>query len=96
MWPKHAIIRGSVPHCIELKGMEKKDHRGNTVDRREEDIGPPAGWRDRRRHVERRIPKTQEIEVSDDEWATYFGNGNGTNGNTTAGEPGKGEPEKGA
>lgn len=79
--------------------MEKKEKRGNTLDRREEDSGPPPGWRDRRRHVERRIPKTQEIEVSDDEWATYFGNGNGANGgdgNATAGESGEPKPKKSA
>jgi len=82
---------------MKQKGMEKRNTRGNKLDRREEDIGPPAGWRDRRRHVERRIPETQEIEVSEDEWATYFGNGNGSNGahgNTTAGESGKAKPEK--
>jgi hypothetical protein len=52
--------------------MKKRNTRGNNLDRREEDIGPPAGWRDRRRHVERRIPQTEEVEVSDEEWATYF------------------------
>lgn len=79
--------------------MEKsKNQRGTKIDRREEDIGPPSGWRDRRRHVERRIPETREIEVSDDEWSSYFGNGsngaNGANGTTTAGEPDKTKPEK--
>lgn len=76
--------------------MEKsKNQRGTTIDRREEDIGPPSGWRDRRRHVERRIPETREIEVSDDEWSTYFGNSsNVANGTTTAGEPGEAKPEK--
>ena len=52
--------------------MKKSNSRGTTIDRREEDIGPPSGWRDRRRHVERRIPQTEEVEVSDEEWATYF------------------------
>jgi len=52
--------------------MKKSNSRGTTIDRREEDIGPPSGWRDRRRHVERRIPQTEEVEVSDEEWTTYF------------------------
>jgi hypothetical protein len=52
--------------------MKKSNSRGTTIDRREEDIGPPSGWRDRRRHVERRIPQTEEVEVSDEEWVLYF------------------------
>ena len=43
-------------------------------DRRIEDVGPPDGWRDRRRHVERRIPVSEEVEVSDEEWDVYFVN----------------------
>jgi hypothetical protein len=87
-------MRGSGTDCSKPKDMEKSNNRGPKIDRREEDIGPPAGWRDRRRHVERRIPETQEIEVSEDEWATYFGNGNGSNGETTAGESGEAKPAK--
>ena len=36
--------------------MNKTNKRGPHEDRRIEDVGPPDGWRDRRRHVERRIP----------------------------------------
>ena len=54
--------------------MKRTDKRGPNEDRRSEDVGPPSGWRDRRRHVERRIPTTEEVEVSDEEWETYFVN----------------------
>ena len=54
--------------------MKRTEKRGPNEDRRIEDVGPPSGWRDRRRHVERRIPKTEEVEVTDEEWATYFAN----------------------
>ncbi len=50
-----------------------QERRNTRSDRRIEDIGPPNGWRDRRKRVERRIPAMEEIEVSDAEWAKYFG-----------------------
>jgi hypothetical protein len=52
--------------------MNKTDNRSLCEDRRLEDIGPPKGWQDRRKRVERRIPETVEIEVSEAEWAAYF------------------------
>ena len=52
--------------------MNKTNKRGPHEDRRIEDVGPPDGWRDRRRHVERRIPTAQEVEVSAEEWEAYF------------------------
>ena len=54
--------------------MKRIDKRGPHEDRRIEDIGPPEGWRDRRKRVERRIPSTEVVEVSDAEWAEYFAN----------------------
>jgi hypothetical protein len=60
---KHEIFRNS---------MSKVNKRSACEDRRDEDVGPPAGWRDRRKRVERRIPETVEIEVSEAEWALYF------------------------
>lgn len=35
-------------------------------DRRDNDVGPPKGWRERRRSVERRYPDVQEISFA--EW----------------------------
>lgn len=52
--------------------MNRTDNRSGCEDRRVEDVGPPEGWRDRRKRVERRIPETVEIEVSEAEWAAYF------------------------
>ncbi len=52
--------------------MNRADNRNGCEDRRIEDIGPPKGWQDRRKRVERRIPETVEIEVSEAEWAAYF------------------------
>ena len=53
--------------------MNRKDKRNLPEDRRIEDAGPPPGWRDRRKGVERRIPVTEEVDVTDSQWATYFG-----------------------
>jgi hypothetical protein len=48
------------------------EKRTDHPDRRVEDIGPPNGWKERRQHVERRIPHPEEVEISDDEWERYF------------------------
>jgi len=34
-------------------------------DRRKKDIGPPAGWKERRRNPERRMPEVEEISVEE-------------------------------
>lgn len=52
--------------------MNTTDKRGPREDRRIEDCGPPDGWRERRKHVERRIPTALEIEVSAEDWEAYF------------------------
>lgn len=50
-----------------------KDTERRTVnDRRDDDQGPPAGWRERRRHAERRIPQIEEQVLSEEEWSQYF------------------------
>jgi hypothetical protein len=38
-------------------------------DRRDRELGPPNGWRDRRRGVERRLPVVKEISFK--EWALF-------------------------
>lgn len=43
------------------------------TDRRQRDTGPPRGWADRRQHAERRLPATEEAELSADDFARYFG-----------------------
>lgn len=52
--------------------MNTTDKRGPSEDRRLEDVGPPDGWRERRKHVERRIPTALEVEVSAEDWEAYF------------------------
>ena len=39
-------------------------------DRRHRDAGPPQGWRERRRSVERRLPEVRELAFSD--WLAQF------------------------
>lgn len=42
-------------------------------ERRLLDFGPPNGWLERRRHVERRLSASEEAELSPDEFVKYFG-----------------------
>ena len=49
------------------------EERRKTGDRRKRDIGPPEGWLERRKSAERRLPKAEESELSDDEFAQLFG-----------------------
>jgi hypothetical protein len=53
--------------------MTHSQERRTRHDRRMVDCSPPQGWKDRRRTAERRIPALVEHEVSDAEWALYFG-----------------------
>ncbi|MFN4325794.1 MAG: hypothetical protein ACK4FP_07890 [Azonexus sp.] len=52
--------------------MTRKLTERTPTDRRDEDIGPPAGRKDRRHTTERRIPTVEEATVSEDEWLAYF------------------------
>ena len=47
--------------------------RRKSADRRDDDLGPPSGWRDRRRTVERRLPDVQEVEMSAEELVEMLG-----------------------
>jgi hypothetical protein len=53
--------------------MNSTKERRLADDRRQEEVGPPSGWRDRRRSTERRIPEISECDVSEAEWDFYFG-----------------------
>ena len=74
MQMRYALSFGKRYLQLALTAMKTIDKRGPHEDRRLDDIGPPEGWRDRRKRVERRIPKSHEVEVSDAEWAEYFAN----------------------
>lgn len=42
------------------------NHKNRTgLDRRKCDIGPPAGWKERRRNPERRLPEVAEISIEE-------------------------------
>lgn len=49
--------------------MKKLSNKRKSNDRRNLETGPPNGWRDRRRGVERRLPLVEEISFS--EWALF-------------------------
>ena len=53
--------------------MSASVDRRSRKDRRALDLGPPKGWLERRKSVERRLPSAQEAEISADEFAQYFG-----------------------
>ena len=50
--------------------MKYSRNRRAGEDRRNEDKGPPAGWSERRRSVERRKPEVHEITFA--EWIAYM------------------------
>ena len=49
------------------------EYKERQPDRRQVETGPPTGWAERRRRVERRLPQAQETEVSDADWELFFG-----------------------
>jgi hypothetical protein len=50
--------------------MSAKSEKRMGQDRRSKDCGPPDGWRERRKAVERRIPEVREIPFS--EWLAHL------------------------
>lgn len=54
-------------------GMEKEHKARAAHDRRDDDCGPPSGWKERRRTTERRIPSVEETDMTEAEWLNYFG-----------------------
>ncbi len=46
--------------------MKPINNRRSVHDRREQELGPPKGWSERRKSVERRLPEVIEIPFS--EW----------------------------
>ena len=49
------------------------EYKERQPDRRILESGPPAGWAERRRRVERRLPIAEEAEVSAEDWERFFG-----------------------
>jgi hypothetical protein len=50
--------------------MSVKCDKRTGQDRRSKELGPPDGWRERRKAVERRIPEVREIPFS--EWLAHL------------------------
>lgn len=49
--------------------MGKMSEQRSAMDRRRQESGPPEGWRERRKSVERRRPEVREILFA--EWLAY-------------------------
>ncbi len=53
-----------------INGVFIDERKGE--DRREDDLGPPAGWNERRNSVERRLPTIDEESLSEIEWFRHL------------------------
>ena len=53
-----------------MSGIEERRKR---QDRRILDLGPPDGWQERRKNVERRLTAIEEAELTPEEFVKYFG-----------------------
>lgn len=53
--------------------MNKEQLTREPNDRRNDDLGPPGGWKERRHNTERRIPTVEEQTMTETEWLSYFG-----------------------
>ena len=47
--------------------------RRNRGERRVLDVGPPNGWLERRKRVERRLSAAEEAQLTPEEFVKYFG-----------------------
>lgn len=61
------------------------NNRRQPIDRRLNEAGPPSGWGDRRRHVERRLPEV--VEITFREWITCYAQRDDFRGVPTATDP---------
>ena len=53
--------------AFSLASAVRSNHR-HLSDRRRSDLGPPNGWCERRKRVERRLPDVEEDVISESEW----------------------------
>jgi hypothetical protein len=65
-------IHNSCWPAIEQSPAEVTTDRRMRMERRSDNLGPPAGIRERRRGKERRAISVSEVRLSDAEWAQYF------------------------
>lgn len=45
-----------------------KEKKQRNAERRETENGPPSGWKERRRSVERRLPEVQLADISEEQF----------------------------
>lgn len=45
--------------------MSSHHEQRSGKDRRKSEMGPPSGWKERRRSPERRLPDVQELSISE-------------------------------
>lgn len=57
---------------VKKVSQSRSKERRIREDRRKQEVGPPQGWMERRRHVERRLPLVEEDVISPGEWQKYF------------------------
>lgn len=48
------------------------ERRGERIDRRQREYGPPHNCAERRKSAERRLPSAEETTISPDEFDMYF------------------------
>ena len=48
--------------------MKNSKCKRKVHDRRDNDLGPPLGWKERRRFADRRLPMVSEMEITRDEF----------------------------
>lgn len=61
----------ALPEDVNLPSTSLGERRG-IKERRRRNMGPPAGLRERRRNMDRRVTTVREIELDDAQWDTYF------------------------
>ena len=65
--------------CIPVREWRRQDRENlmndkrKRSDRRIRDYGPPKGWADRRKQPDRRLPETEDLEMSPEDFARWFG-----------------------
>jgi len=49
------------------------ENRARGGDRRQNDLGPPSGYDERRLAADRRLPQVEEFSISEADWQKLFG-----------------------
>jgi len=60
-----------LPPGVEIPATDRSERRKRR-DRRSNNYGPPNGLKERRCSAERRVTFVREVDLSEDQWSTYF------------------------